>query len=191
MVHLSRYMACLRVSPTRGVSSPIPRRSHLSSPLGCRICCLFTFAHLQTARFPRRCPETGENSTASELSFTLVTANAVYSLGHRWRPYLNATVASVVACVGSFSRENQPRSDGRRGQAEHSKHPQPPSGQSRVYRVKLLLTDGDHEQDWQPYPVDPYSAICDGHTYIHTYIHTDESSPAQEKYSRNGRASRI
>ena len=34
----------------------------------------------------------------------------------------------------------------------------------------------DHEQDWQPYPVDPYSAICDDHTYmcnlINTYIHT-------------------
>ena len=30
----------------------------------------------------------------------------------------------------------------------------------------------DHEQDWQPYPVDPYSTICDDHTYIHTYIHT-------------------
>ena len=30
----------------------------------------------------------------------------------------------------------------------------------------------DHEQDWQPYPVDPYSAICDDHTYIHTYIYT-------------------
>ena len=29
----------------------------------------------------------------------------------------------------------------------------------------------DHEQDWQPYPVDPYSAICDDHTYEHTYIH--------------------
>ena len=28
----------------------------------------------------------------------------------------------------------------------------------------------DHEQDWQPYPVDPYSAICDDHTYIHTCI---------------------
>ena len=27
----------------------------------------------------------------------------------------------------------------------------------------------DHEQDWQPYLVDPYSAICDDHTYIHTY----------------------
>ena len=24
----------------------------------------------------------------------------------------------------------------------------------------------DHEQDWQPNPVDPYSAICDDHTYI-------------------------
>ena len=24
----------------------------------------------------------------------------------------------------------------------------------------------DHVQDWQPYPVDPYSAICDYHTYI-------------------------
>ena len=22
----------------------------------------------------------------------------------------------------------------------------------------------DHEQDWQPYPVDPYFAICDDHT---------------------------
>ena len=30
----------------------------------------------------------------------------------------------------------------------------------------------DLEQDWQPYLVDPYSAICDDHTYIHTYIHT-------------------
>ena len=29
----------------------------------------------------------------------------------------------------------------------------------------------DHEQDWQPYPIDPYSAIyiyiCDDHTYTH------------------------
>ena len=24
----------------------------------------------------------------------------------------------------------------------------------------------DHEQDWQPYTVDPYSAIRDNHTYI-------------------------
>ena len=31
----------------------------------------------------------------------------------------------------------------------------------------------DHGQDWQPYPVDPYSAICDDHTYIHTYYLSD------------------
>ena len=30
----------------------------------------------------------------------------------------------------------------------------------------------DHEQDWQPCPVDPYSATCDDHTYRHTDIHT-------------------
>ena len=38
----------------------------------------------------------------------------------------------------------------------------------------------DHEQDWQPYPVDPYSAICDGHTYIHT-VATD---PARGQVDR-------
>ena len=32
----------------------------------------------------------------------------------------------------------------------------------------------DHEQDWQPDPVDPYSAICDDHTYIHTYNMTSQ-----------------
>ena len=30
----------------------------------------------------------------------------------------------------------------------------------------------DHGQDWQPYPVDPYSAICDDHTYIHTLYYS-------------------
>ena len=29
----------------------------------------------------------------------------------------------------------------------------------------------DHEQDWQPYPVDSYSSICDDHTYIHTLLY--------------------
>ena len=28
----------------------------------------------------------------------------------------------------------------------------------------------DHEQDWQPYPVYPYSSYMRAHTYIHTYI---------------------
>ena len=35
----------------------------------------------------------------------------------------------------------------------------------------IFPCSADHEQDWQPYPVDPYSAICDDHTYMcdHTY----------------------
>ena len=28
----------------------------------------------------------------------------------------------------------------------------------------FLPCSADHEQDWQPYPVNPYSAICDDHT---------------------------
>ena len=31
-------------------------------------------------------------------------------------------------------------------------------------------TREESRKDWQPFPVDPYSAICDDHTYIHTYI---------------------
>ena len=39
----------------------------------------------------------------------------------------------------------------------------------------------DHEQDWQPYPVDPYSAICDDHTYIHTYTKFDLTNSRRGK----------
>ena len=35
-------------------------------------------------------------------------------------------------------------------------------GQGNIH----FYCSADHEQDWQPYPVDPYSAICDDHTYI-------------------------
>ena len=39
-------------------------------------------------------------------------------------------------------------------------------GQGNIFIFPCAV---DHEQDWQPYPVDPYSAIRDDHTYIHTY----------------------
>ena len=39
-------------------------------------------------------------------------------------------------------------------------------GQGNIYFA--VPCSADHEQDWQPYPVDPYSAICDDHTYILT-----------------------
>ena len=35
-------------------------------------------------------------------------------------------------------------------------------GQGNIY----FSCSANHEQDWQPYPVDPYSATCDDHTYI-------------------------
>ena len=44
-------------------------------------------------------------------------------------------------------------------------------GQGHIH----FLYSVDQGQDWQPYPVDPYSVMCDDHTYIHTnitYIHT-------------------
>ena len=47
-----------------------------------------------------------------------------------------------------------------------------PNSQARTGTGEYYFPcSADHEQDWQPYPVDPYSAICDDHTYIHTYIH--------------------
>ena len=39
----------------------------------------------------------------------------------------------------------------------------------------IVPCSADHEYDWQPYPVDPNSAICDNHTY--TYIHCKELLP--------------
>ena len=42
-------------------------------------------------------------------------------------------------------------------------------GQGNVY----FPCSADHEQDWQPYPVDPYLLyVMTIHTYIHTYIRT-------------------
>ena len=29
----------------------------------------------------------------------------------------------------------------------------------------------DHEQDWQPYPIDPYSAICELFVCMHAFIY--------------------
>ena len=43
------------------------------------------------------------------------------------------------------------------------------NGDRETFSLPFQLT-ADREQDWQPYPVDQYSAICDDHTvYIHTY----------------------
>ena len=47
----------------------------------------------------------------------------------------------------------------------------------------------DHEQDWQPYPVDPYFVICDDHTYIHTVeagAGRGDANPAAARVHKDG-----
>ena len=45
------------------------------------------------------------------------------------------------------------------------------NSQARTRTGKIYLPClADHEQDWQPYPADPYSHYMCDHTYIHTYI---------------------
>ena len=39
---------------------------------------------------------------------------------------------------------------------------------TRGQRQKKNPCSPDHEQDWQPYPADPYSTTCDDYKYIHT-----------------------
>ena len=63
---------------------------------------------------------------------------------------------------------------------------------------KQFACSADHEQDWQPYPVDLYScySMCDDHAYIHTvttisYIpHKSENfflnAAARGLYARQG-----
>ena len=44
-------------------------------------------------------------------------------------------------------------------------------GRERGQGTNYFFCSANHEQDWQAYPIDPSLAICDGHTYIHAYIH--------------------
>ena len=59
----------------------------------------------------------------------------------------------------------------RSGTAETVSRGQILRGERRQGSIHLPYS-AHHEQDWQPYPVDPYSTICDDHTYIHTWIGT-------------------
>ena len=42
----------------------------------------------------------------------------------------------------------------------------------------------DHEQDWQPYPVDPYSCCMCDYTYIHRYIDTQRPRLDTDKFPK-------
>ena len=40
---------------------------------------------------------------------------------------------------------------------------------------KSFPCSADHEQNWQPYPIDPYSCYMCDHTYIHSIIQQYET----------------
>ena len=46
-----------------------------------------------------------------------------------------------------------------------------PNSHERGHGKNIFSCSADHVQDWQPYPVDPYSCYMCDHTYINN-IHT-------------------
>ena len=65
--------------------------------------------------------------------------------------------------------ENEQADAGRESRTRLARpNSQPRKGtQGRIH----FQCSADHEQDWQPYPVDPYSAISDdGHTNINSFM---------------------
>ena len=52
--------------------------------------------------------------------------------------------------------------DGTAGPVSRHQIPRHVRGQGNIH----FPCSADHEPDWQPYPVDPYSAVCDDYTYI-------------------------
>ena len=50
-------------------------------------------------------------------------------------------------------------------------------GQGNVY----FSCSADHEQDGQPYPVDPYSCYMCGHIHTHIYTYSERKTQKEER----------
>ena len=83
---------------------------------------------------------------------------------HKWTPPRKSGEIPRVRTQFSLSVENEQADAGRTAE---------PVSRDQILRHErrqgnmIFPCSADHEQDWQPYPVDPYSAICDDHTHIH------------------------
>ena len=56
-----------------------------------------------------------------------------------------------------------------------------PNSQARTGTGKYIFSrSADHEQDCQPHPVDPHSAVSDDHAYINTVLDLVEHSQSQD-----------
>ena len=54
---------------------------------------------------------------------------------------------------------------------------------SGAYGDRGIISAGN-EQDWQPYPVDPYSTVC--MLWPYTYIRRGQTSPGEERGDETG-----
>ena len=81
-----------------------------------------------------------------------------------WTPPRNSGGIPWVSTRFSISRENEQADTRRDSQTCLAK----PSSQAQTGARKIFRS-ADHGQDWQPYAVDLYSAICDDHTCIRIY----------------------
>ena len=79
---------------------------------------------------------------------------------NKWTPPRKAGGIPRVSTRFSLSTEKEQAYAGR-------------DNQTRLARPRTQARTGTgNEQDWQPYPVDPYSAESNDHAYIHTYTTT-------------------
>ena len=78
-----------------------------------------------------------------------------------WTPPRNSGGIPKVSTRFSLSMEmSRLTRDGRAEPVSRDQILRHARGQGNIH----FPCSADHEQDWQPYPVDPYSAICDDHT---------------------------
>ena len=66
---------------------------------------------------------------------------------------------------------NRPMQDGTAESVSRGQILRREQGQGNIHFPCLA----DHEKDWQPYPVDPYSPTCDDQTYKHINTHASSS----------------
>ena len=71
-----------------------------------------------------------------------------------------------------YGDESRLTRDGTAGPASRDQILRHERGQRNIH----FPCSADHVQDWQPYPVDPYSCYMWDYTYIHTYIHSSINS---------------
>ena len=86
--------------------------------------------------------------------------------GFIWTPPRNSGGIPYVSTIFSLSMEmSRLTRDGTAEPVSRDQILRHARGQGNIN----FPCSADHEQDWQPYPVDPYFATCDDHTYIHIY----------------------